>query len=101
MLVSVKAYYLYENEPCRTLKTVELKEKSTINDLLNVIYELIRLQMEKGDFERNDVFLGELLMKNGRTIGHFKKGGLKLLDAAEVELNDGDEITIMNPIGGG
>lgn len=101
MLVSIRAYYVYEDKARRLVKKVELKEKSTITDLLNVVYKSTGLPTTKGDAGWNDLFLGELLMKNGCTIGHFRKDGLKLRVENEIELRDGDEITIMNPIGGG
>lgn len=82
---------------------ITLEEGSTIEDLLNIIYrDYFKLDSrDPAGSGYANVFRGYILMKNSITIGVFDKDGLKLFKEADLQLKDGDEVTIMFPPSGG
>ncbi|MCS7125512.1 MAG: MoaD/ThiS family protein [Aigarchaeota archaeon] len=82
---------------------ITLRKGSTVKDLLDVLYrDYVKKSSQLGeDAEKVNIFRGYILMKNSITIGSFDKDGFKPFRESDLQLKDGDEITIMFPPSGG
>ena len=78
----------------KTLRTeIEMPDDATISDLLKTIDEKINPSISKTLLDGDKVRDGYNILVNGRAI-EFKNG-------LQTELNDGDEVVLLPPIGGG
>lgn len=85
------------------LDKITLSRGSTIEDLLEIIYrDYVKHDKRDSSGSRYaNIFRGYVLMKNSITIGVFDKDGFKPFKEADLQIEDGDEITIMFPPSGG
>lgn len=83
----------------KEIDKITLKKGSSIEDLINILCENYLKRSEEG--RQINVLRGYILMKNSVTVGIFDKDGFKPFKEADLQLKDGDEVTIMFPPSGG
>lgn len=83
---------------------IKLDEKSTVDTVLLKLYELQGIPGNIYDETLKrfvHVFWTRTLIKNGAVIARFGINGLEPMKDSDLSINDGDELTIILPVGGG
>lgn len=80
--------------------------RNDCNSLKTVMKILVEKAGEHGRFghmgrQRIDRLRGCIVMRNGIQVGHFDDNEFAIEDGVDLELRDGEEITVMLPIAGG
>jgi len=84
-------------------KSIELKENSTVHDLITKLhthYGVPKKKYDKRLRKRVHFFWGELMLKNGRVIGFFDEDDFRTTSNDKI-LKDGDDVAILFPVAGG